>query len=220
MRVDLHTHSVYSGDAAQTPAEMIAVAKRRGLDGIAITDHNTVEGGQVGRKLEKDFVISGIEVASSGGHILALGVSGPIPKNLSPQETVERIREEGGVAVAAHPYAPFRSGVGDEIKRVDFDAIEVLNAHLLSRNSKALRICRRLGKPMSAGSDAHLPEEIGGAFVEAEVSSLEDLLECLRRGRVRIGGSLPSLWAELRSLAKKRMIKMRNFFRRLSSSGT
>jgi hypothetical protein len=214
MRVDLHTHSVYSKDAAQTPAEMIAVAKRRGLDGIAITDHNMVEGGRVGRELARDFVIPGIEVASSAGHILGLGLTRPIRKGLSPQETVERIREEGGVAVAAHPYALFRSGVGDEIKRVDFDAIEVLNAHLLSRNSKALKICRELGKPMSAGSDAHLPEEIGGAFVEAEASSLEELLEYLRKGKVRIGGGLPSLWAELRSLAKKRVIKIRNFLQR------
>jgi predicted metal-dependent phosphoesterase TrpH len=210
MRVDLHTHSIYSKDAAQTPTEMIKLAKKRGLNGIAITDHNTAKGGLEGRKLDKNFVIPGIEVSSSEGHILGLGVTATIPRGLSPEETVEKIRDEGGIAVAAHPYALFRSGVGDAVKRVNFDAIEVLNAHWLSRNSKALKVCRELGKPASAGSDAHLPEELGRAFVEADVSSLNSLLENLRKGKVRIVGQLPSLWVELKSLAKKRVIKLRN----------
>jgi predicted metal-dependent phosphoesterase TrpH len=215
MRVDLHIHSIYSKDAAQTPADLIKSAKKKGLNGIAITDHNTPKGGVEGRKLDKNFVIPGVEVSSSKGHILGLGVTTSIPRGLSPEETVEKIRDEGGIAVAAHPYALFRSGVGDVVKRVDFDAIEVLNAHWLSRNSKALKICRELGKPASAGSDAHLPEELGSAFVEAEVSSLDSLLEHVRRGKVRIAGQLPSLWTELKSLAKKRVIKLRNRIRGL-----
>ena len=217
MRVDLHIHSIHSKDAAQTPAEIIKIAKKKGLHGIAITDHNTPKGGVEGRKLDKNFVIPGIEVSSSKGHILGLGVMANIPRGLSPEETVERIREEGGIAVAAHPYALFRSGVGDLIKRVDFDAIEVLNAHWLSRNSKALKVCKELGKPASAGSDAHLPEELGQAFVEAEASSLEDLLEHLRKGKVKIGGELPSLWMELKSLLKKRVMKLKNRIRRLQA---
>ncbi|MEM2282056.1 MAG: PHP domain-containing protein [Candidatus Hadarchaeales archaeon] len=211
MRVDIHIHSVYSRDAIPTPREIIQFAKKKGLSGVAITDHNSVEGGRIGRKLDPKFVIPGIEIRTREGDVLGLGLTKLIPKGMSVEETVERIREEGGVAVAAHPYARLRAGVGDLVKRVDFDAIEVLNAHLLSRNPKALKVCQELGKSMCAGSDAHVLEDVGNAYTEAEASSLEEFLECLRKGKTKVFGTLPSLWGEIRSMMKRRVAKIKRF---------
>lgn len=211
MKVDLHVHSIHSKDALPAPSQIIEFARKRGLDGVAITDHNSVEGGRIGKKLNPKFVIPGIEVRSKRGDVLGLGITEPIPRGMELEETVERIRKEGGIAVAAHPYARLRAGVGNLVRKVDFDAIEVLNAHLLSRNSKALKVCQELGKPMSAGSDAHLLEDIGNAYTQAEASNLEDFLECLQKGRVQVFGTTPSLWGEIRSMVKRRIWKLKRF---------
>ncbi len=206
MKIDLHVHSVYSEDAIPTPKELIRWGRKIGLDGIAITDHNTVRGSLVGRKIDKDFVLPGIEVRSAKGDILGLGVVEDIPAGLSPEETVELIHEKGGIAVAAHPYAVGRSSLKDAIRRLDLDAIEVLNPHIFSRNARALQVCRELGKPMTAGSDAHLLETLGRAYTLVEASSMEGVLEAIRKGRTRIGPArLFSPWEEVKFLLVRRM---------------
>src|SRR3990170_7418326 len=127
VKADLHVHSIYSSDSIITPKELVFYAKKCGLTAVAITDHNQVEGALKIAK-ETDFlIIPGIEVSSSNGHIIGLNLQDPIPKRLSPEETVDRIHEAGGIAVACHPFALFKGSLGEHANG-NFDAVETINA--------------------------------------------------------------------------------------------
>ena len=175
MILDIHLHTVYS-DGINTPAEMIGQVKKLGLDGFALTDHDSVKGHraakEAARKLKLVF-IPGIEVSAKEGHILGLFVDEPI-KKLSAQEVVEKIHDLGGIAIAAHPYDHFRTAVKDLIRTVKFDYIETYNTRspLLTDVWKAQRIAKELGLKGTAASDAHMVEEVGYGTVS--VKSLND----------------------------------------------
>ena len=106
MRADLHIHTFHSKDNHQTIQEIFEAAKRKDLRAIAITDHNTTVGAAAVMKAAPEWliVLPGIEITSDDGHILALNVEQEIPKGLSALETIGRIHDAGGIAVAAHPY--------------------------------------------------------------------------------------------------------------------
>lgn len=193
-RLDLHVHTKHSKDCVHPVAEAVRAAKAAGLDGIAITDHNSVGGNPEAAKFSgKGFlVIPGIEVSSKDGHILGLGVEKLIPRGLSAAATVELIKEQGGVAIAAHPF-----GLGRKIGAVfkaRFDAVEVFNsrAYFIS-NGLARMFAERNRLPMTGGSDAHHPDEIGLAGVEINCElELEAVLKTIMRGETSIfGRSLP-----------------------------
>jgi len=180
-------------------------AKAAGLNGIAITDHDSVGGNPEAAKFSgKEFlVIPGIEVSSKDGHILGLGVKELIPRGLSADATVELIKGQGGVAIAAHPF-----GLGQKVGSVfkaRFDAIEVFNsrAYFIS-NGLARRFAERNRMPMTAGSDAHHPDDIGLAGVEMSCKlELEAVLKAIMRGETSIfGRSLPPLLYLQRALHK------------------
>ena len=206
LRLDLHVHTIYSGDSIIRPEEALARAKLVGLHGLAITDHETLAGGLRAVKLAKRFgllVLPGMEIETRGGHILALCPTEPIEPARELGEVLDAIRDADGLAILAHPYdltAPKRWRPG-ELARLD--AIEVLNAHNIPFRLScwlAEKMARALGKPMTGGSDAHVPEAIGAAYtiVEAE-PCVEDVLMAIRKGRVRpAGGS-----SGIRCLLKK-----------------
>ncbi len=192
LKLDLHVHTVFSGDAVTRPEEAILWARRAGLDGLAITDHDTLRGAQVAMRLAKRhgvLIVPGVEAESSRGHVLALGVSEPVKSGLSLAETVELVHDLGGLAVLAHPFSIFVPRERDPKVLRTLDAIEVVNAReLLFEFScwMARRLARALGKPGTGGSDAHCPEAIGSArtLIEAE-PGLDDVLEAIRKGRTR-----------------------------------
>lgn len=185
MIFDLHVHTSYS-DGAATPEEVVRHAKNMGFRGVAITDHDEIEGALAALKLDlKDFiVIPGIEVSSIDGHILGLGIKELIPRDLSAEETVDRIHALGGVAVAAHPFDKIRKGVGNLIYKIKFDAVEVYNGHTIWVSKKPEDIMKGLRVPICGGSDAHTIPEIGAVTMDFP----EDLepLEALYKGRGRI----------------------------------
>lgn len=194
IRVDLHVHTIHSGDSSITLREALHWCERKGLDGLAITDHDTVEGVRGRPSGESPVIIPGVEISARGGHILALGVEEEIPKGLSIAETVELIREMGGISVIAHPYAPLKSWVdNDELMDVGLDAVEVANPtqipydRMLRRNKV---LARRLGLPETGGSDAHAPWVIGLAYTLIDVESIEvdDILKSIRDGRTEARG--------------------------------
>jgi len=193
VRLDLHSHSRYSPDSKLDPAEIVRVAKSRGLDGIAITDHNAVEGAAKAWDYARGIgvtVVRGTEVSTKEGHVLAYGVREPIPRDLSSRETVERIVADGGIPVAAHPYR-FWSGLGEQATvETPFAAYEVRNARTLRRgNAKASALAASKGVPGIGGSDAHFLEEIGRAVTVVEDASTEvEVLEAVRRGSARAEG--------------------------------
>jgi predicted metal-dependent phosphoesterase TrpH len=172
VKADLHVHTIYSHDSLITPKELVFYAKKCGLTAVAITDHDTIEGALKIAK-ETDFlIIPGIEVSSRNGHIVGLNLQEPIQKGLSSDETVDKIHEAGGLAVACHPFALFKGSLGKHTND-KFDAIETINASAFPFNrstKKAQEIADRFGIPRVAGTDAHYGPAIGYAYtlIDAE----------------------------------------------------
>jgi len=190
LKIDLHVHTLHSIDGMFSVKEMVESAKRKGLDGIAITDHNTTSGLNEAEKLSRRgfIVIPGEEISTKGAHVVALGIKKEIPRDLPLQKTLRLIKEQGGVAIAAHPFVPSKDPTA--VQKAKFDAIEVLNgrAFFLS-NPLALRYARRTHMPMVAGSDAHHAEDVGIAYTCVNCEpKLDSILEEIRAGRTSIGG--------------------------------
>ncbi len=183
MRYELHCHSTYS-DGTATPGEIVSLARGMGLSGVAVTDHDVIAGSLAALKhaTEEFRVVPGMEVSSSDGHILALGVRELVAKDMPAEKTIEAIHALGGMAVAAHPYDRWRTGVGDLILKLPFDAVEVKNGHTFGNRKDPVRACLEAGLSMVGGSDAHTPGEIGLVTVEFE-GTLESAVES---GGVRV----------------------------------
>lgn len=195
VKVDLHVHTVYSPDSLITLEQLVFWAKKRGLNAVAVTDHNRVEGALKMAK-ETDFrIIPGTEVNSSDGHIVALNVQDVIPRDLSAEETVERIHEAGGIAVAVHPFALFKGSLGNHANG-NFDAIETINASAspFKRSvRKAEEVAERFKLPRVAGTDAHYAPAIGYAYtvVDSEANAAA-VAKAIAAGRCQpFGASVP-----------------------------
>jgi predicted metal-dependent phosphoesterase TrpH len=198
LRIDLHLHTNYSRDANTTLEEAIHYAKKKQLDGIAVTDHDTVEGARRLAKEQSILVIPGIEVSSRHGHILGLNITEPIPPRLSIVETVERIRLLGGLAVIAHPSVVIKTGLGTRIDSASgIDAVEVINASALPFSLSTYlshRLALRLRLPETGGSDSHYPDEIGSAYTIIDADpNRDDVIEAIRKGRTEPVGK-PISW--------------------------
>jgi len=190
LKIDLHVHTCYSYDSLITPEELVFYAKKHGLNGVAITDHDRIDGALNIAKLNiakiSDFLIfPGIEISSLNGHIIGLNVQETIPAKLSVDETVDRIHNAGGIAVACHPITFFRESLGRHANS-EFDLVEVINASALPFRysvKHGKKLASQLGKPQIAGSDAHYGPEIGCAYtlVDAELD-FERVIEALNRG--------------------------------------
>jgi len=192
LRIDLHVHTCYSDDSTSSLEEIIFYAKKQGLNGIAITDHDTLRGAKGALKLARKkelMVIPGIEVTTLQGHVLALNVTTFISRNLGLVETVEKIHEAGGIAIAAHPIVLIKSHIRQRIASAsNLDGVEVINSSafpffLSTRLSRAL--AERLNLPQTAGSDAHQASEIGTAhtLVKAD-SEVDEIIGAIRKGAV------------------------------------
>ncbi len=187
MLFDHHIHSKYSVfDSASEIVDIIRAAKEFGLDAIAVSDHDAIEGslGAAGKSSDDLLIIPGMEVSSLDGHIVVLGVRELIERDLSARETIRRAHDLGGIAIAAHPYDTFRRGVKDLCWELDFDAIEI-NGHCLYGNTKAENAAKEHGKPLVGGSDAHALNGIGVISTEVGGSSPEEIFENIRKGRCR-----------------------------------
>jgi len=210
IKIDLHVHSHYSHDSVITPEELVFYAKKHGLDGVAITDHDRIEGALKIAKETNFLIIPGIEISSSNGHIIALNVQEEIPKKLGADETVDKIHEASGIAIACHPITFFKGSLGKHANS-KFDAVEVINASAFPFHYSVMRgekLASLMGKAKVAGSDAHYGPEIGSAYtiVEAE-PEVEKILKALNKGLCQpFGKAIPlktRLKREAFSLKKK-----------------
>lgn len=196
IKADLHVHTTYSRDSVITPKELVFYAKKRGLTAVAVTDHNQVEGAHKIAK-ETDFlVIPGTEVSSIHGHIVGLNVQELIPRDLTAEETVDRIHKAGGIAIACHPFALFKGSIGKYVT-AKFDAVEAINASSFpfrSATAKARELAKHYGLPCVGGTDAHYGPVIGCVYtvIEAE-PNVESVLEAIVKGRCEPAGTSISL---------------------------
>lgn len=156
---------------------------------IAVTDHDTVEGALEAADLAPQYgveTVVGAEITTREGHLLGLFLNKTVPAGLSLSESIAAVHEQGGVAVAAHPYDPICFGVLNPWRRVlseeqvlslPYDAMEVFNACLpvSSANSKAVGLARRAGTGRVAGSDAHSADTVGLGITEFPGTTAEDL---------------------------------------------
>jgi hypothetical protein len=198
MRFDLHVHSCFSKDSDSHPDSILKWAKTVGLDGLAICDHDTVEGGLTcarrAGELDCDIlVIPGIEVSSAEGHVLVLGVKEVVPAGMSVPETIKYARKIGGTVIIPHPFKRTSHGIG-YVEGLDIDAVEVLNSRCMtsSANIKAKQAAEKLGIPQVGGSDAHEPRMVGRSYTEidAQEKTVEAVLLEIKNGNVRPGGRL------------------------------
>jgi len=191
LRLDLHTHSHYSYDSWQSLRTILRTVRARGLDGIALTDHDVLAGALRLADMADFLVIPGEEIRTCAGEITGLFLREPIPPGLSPQETIARIRAQGGLVYVPHPLA---RGVPSRIRRAaleeilpQVDILEGFNARVpLSADDRAAqRLAEACGLAIGAGSDAHYPFEIGRGWVEIEeFATPEEFLANLRRARI------------------------------------
>ncbi len=193
MRFDLHIHSNHSTDSNMTVDSILKQAVSKGLDGIAICDHNTVEGSLLGIKRSTELnlpliVLPGMEISTAQGHLIVLGVRENIPSNLSYLETIRIARQKGGVAIAVHPFKA--GGIGCNAK--DADAIETLNSRcIFGENGKAEKIAQEFGKPEVGGSDSHMLATIGLGYTNIDAEPDEEaILSAIRAGRTSSSGKI------------------------------
>ncbi|MBS7634606.1 CehA/McbA family metallohydrolase [Candidatus Bathyarchaeota archaeon] len=195
LKIDMHVHTCYSKDGLTTLTDLINQLRKRGLNGAAITDHDTIEGAEkILKNCDNDLlIIPGIETSTKHGHLLGINITTPIPKGLSIKEAIERIHDAGGISIAAHPYALFKDGVKLNPKIIDsgLDAIEVVNSSFfpflpLTYLSKKFAVRYRM--PQTAGSDSHIPETIGSAYtiIENDEASVDDIIEAIRKGLTQV----------------------------------
>jgi predicted metal-dependent phosphoesterase TrpH len=191
MRFDLHIHSNCS-DGHDDIKTIIKYASKKCLDGIAITDHDTMRGSAIARKVIKDLrldiiLIPGAEVTTAEGHLLVLGVSDLPARMLSPEETTDMAHDLGGISVVPHPYHPFRHAIGRIPK---CDGVEVYNSkHLFGiANARARLAARRHGLPMIAGSDSHYAKTVGLGVTRIDAESADDALQAIGSGHTMIEG--------------------------------
>ncbi|WP_101296620.1 CehA/McbA family metallohydrolase [Halegenticoccus soli] len=199
LSVELHAHSALSYDGRDPVELLLEQAAAVGLDAIAITDHDEIDASLEAADLAPEYGLVGVpgtEITSAAGHVLALGVEELIPAGLSFDETLDRIRGQGGIAVVPHPFQTSRHGVAPHVSREQLasaDAIEVYNSRLLTgrANRRAERFAAARGLPMTAGSDAHISEMVGQAVTEvvADERSLDAVLDAIAAGRTSVVGS-------------------------------
>jgi len=192
MKADLHIHSSYSADSRSRIPDILRRARELGFGAIAIADHNTVEGAIEAMDIAEDIIIlPAIEISSREGHIIAYNIIEEIPRDLSVAETIRRIHDAGGIAVAPHPYRMW-SGLGEiAVIENDFDAIEAMNGRSTDRdNERSKLLARKLGFPVTAGSDSHDIESIGSCYTvfPDECISAEDLVRSIIDGRTSVAG--------------------------------
>ncbi len=191
LRADLHSHTHFSRDGIATPERFVRRAAARGLDCVAVSDHNNLTGALEVAKIAPFRVILSEEIKSTEGEIIGWFLREPVPKGLTPEDTVRAIRDQGGLVCVPHPFdrlrrSPLKTAALLRILH-EVDAVEAFNARTTFRadNARSAAFARDHGKIASAGSDAHWHPELGSTYVEMpDFAGPGDFLDALRAGRI------------------------------------
>jgi predicted metal-dependent phosphoesterase TrpH len=216
-KVDMHSHTRLSKDSLNNPRLLVETAAARGLQALCVTDHNGLAQALTLAALP-DLpirVIPSEEVKTSEGEIIGYFLHELVPKGLSPEETVRRIHDQGGLTCVPHPFDRARSSSRLQTPALErlvaagqIDIIEVFNARatFAADNRQALEFAQRHHLPMSAGSDAHTLVEVGRAYVEVPpFATAAEFLAGLRDGQVqgRLSSALIHVSSKWATVVKK-----------------
>lgn len=188
----MHSHTMWSGDSTTTPDELRVAITESAIDVLCITDHNATKGA---RELVDQLpcrVIVGEELRTAAGEVIGLFLSDHVPAGTEPRAAAIAIRDQGGIVYIPHPFDPMRRNISATafeglLDAGLVDAIEVINAKtsLRSLNERAAAMAERYGVAAGAGSDGHVPDALGAAYVEMpDFDGPADFLAKLRLGRV------------------------------------
>ena len=189
LRVEFHCHTHASDDSLVRAKDLVQAARRKGIDRLIVTDHNTIAGARAAQALDPELVIVGEEIMTTRGEILAAFVTEEVPPGLSPAETIQRLRQQGAFISVSHPFDNWRSGHWEEQDLLDMlpfvDAIEVFNSRCTfpSSNRKARAFAEKHNLAGTVGSDAHALFELGRSLLLLEpFEGPEGLRTVIRRG--------------------------------------
>lgn len=204
IRVDFHNHSRYSKDSLVNIQDMLRVGKRRGIDRLVISDHNTIAGALIAREIDPERVIIGEEINTTQGELLAIYVRKEVPAGLSPIEAISRLRDQGAFISVSHPFDLGRSGhweLEKLLKIIPFiDAIEIFNSRCGRSiyNARAQEFAQQHQLLGTAGSDAHSLIEICRATLC--LPSFHDA-DTLRQSlqHAKLSGVLSAPWVHISS---------------------
>ena len=166
IRLELHAHTHASPDCALSPARLIELLQARGIQALAVTDHNTMAGAFEMARVSPLPLILAEEIKSTAGDIIGLFLEEEIPRDMSPRDTVGAIKDQGGLVLLPHPFDSLRRSALREATdsiREHIDILEVFNGRTLRErdNRTAQDYARDHGLVASVGSDSHLAREVG-----------------------------------------------------------
>lgn len=204
LRVEFHCHTQASKDSLIRPRDLVATARRKGIDLLIVTDHNTIAGAREAQALDPELVIVGEEILTTRGELLAAFVTEEVPSYLSPAETIQRLKAQGAFISVSHPFDAWRSGHWKEEDLLEIlpfvDAIEVYNSRcMLPRfNREARQFAEKHNMAGTVGSDAHALFEVGRSLLWLEpFSGPEELRTVIGKGVPQVKWSPP--WFHLSS---------------------
>lgn len=171
LNLEYHCHTNASKDSLTEPADLVRAARRRGLDRVVVTDHNSIAGAKAAQALDPELIIVGEEIMTTKGEILAAFVREEIPAGLTPLETIRILKEQGAFISVSHPFDEWRKGgwkEADLLEIIPFvDAIEVFNSRCMDPNfnHRARAFAEKHHLAGTVGSDAHGVIELGRSVV-------------------------------------------------------
>ena len=193
MLVDMHLHeSTYSIDSFITLEQIVTVAKSRGLDGICITDHDSMGLRERAAAYSRETgfpIFVGVESYTLQGDITAWGIEDFPPERIDAQAFIDQVNRAGGFCVSCHPFRSNNRGLEDNLRRVKgLHGVEVLNGSTsLQANRRALSLCRELGLCPIGASDAHWTSQLGkyATWLPEHVDNMADFVRVLKSGRCK-----------------------------------
>ena len=202
--VEFHCHTYASKDSLTHPADLIAMARRKGIDRVIVTDHNSIAGAREAYGIDPELVIVGEEIMTTKGEILAAFVKEEVPPDLTPLETINILKEQGAFISVSHPFDELRTGGWMENDLLEIlplvDAIEVYNSRcMLPRfNRRAELFAQKYNIAGTVGSDAHAAFEVGRSILLLDqFTGPDEMRKVIRRGIPKVKWSPP--WFHLTS---------------------
>lgn len=210
--VEFHCHTIYSKDSLLRPADLVKAARRKKLDRVIITDHNSIQGALEAQKIAPGMIVIGEEIMTTGGELLAAFVKDELPSGLDPLEAIKILRKQGAFISVSHPFDGFRSGHWLEKDLIEIlpyiDAIEVFNSRCMNMkpNNEAEKFSKLHQIAGTVGSDAHVGSELGKSFlVMDDFSDGDSLRQAITTARpvVCLSSPLIHLTSRYASTVKK-----------------